>query len=345
MELSIVDTSQVTEGGTAVDALRATGELAVLADRLGYARYWLAEHHGAGRLNASSSPEVMIARVASLTTGIRVGSGTVLLNHHSAFRIAETFRLLHSMFPGRIDLGIGRANGMPAVDLALQRERSELARYEDYGSQIVEVLTWFDGSWPDRHPFADVPVMPGVQGNPEPWVLGSTPSSAAAAGELGLPYCFAAFINPRAVRTALDAYRRAFTPSPFRTGLQAPRAMVGINVSCAETEEAAARLRASVELFYQRLSRGEFGDGMPLPGAAVSELGGVPEPTEYVPGEWPRQFSAAPARLREMLEAMAEEVGADGFVLQDLIASPSDRQRSYELIADTFELEPRAADA
>lgn len=343
MQLSIVDTSQVTQGRTAVEALESTTRLARLADRLGYARYWLAEHHGAGRLNASSSPEVLIARVASVTSGIRVGSGTVLLNHHSAFRIAETFRLLHAMFPGRIDLGIGRANGGPAVDLALQRDRSAPVRHDDYGNQLVEVLTWLDDAFPAGHPFADTHLLPGVPGNPVPWVLGSSASSAVAAGRLGLPYCFAGFISPRGVRTALDAYREAFAPSRFGVGTGEPHTMVGINVSCAETESAAARLRATVELFYQRLFGGVISDGMPLPDDAVAELGALPEPSRYVPGDWPRSISAAPGRLREMVEAMAAEVGADEFVLQDLIADPADRRHSYELIAEAFDLPPREA--
>lgn len=338
MRLSLVDTAQVTAGQSAIEALDATAQLAALADRLGYTRYWLAEHHGAGRTNASSAPEVLIARVASVTTRIRVGSGAVLLNHHSAFRVAETFRLLHSLFPGRIDLGIGRANGLPAVDLALQRDRSRLSRLDDYGDQIVEILAWFDRAFPDGHPFADTDLFPGVAGNPEPWILGSTPSSARLAGQLGLPYCFAGFINPRGVRPALDLYRQSFQPSRFSTGVDEPHTMVGVNVTCAETEAEAARLRASVELFYHRLFRGVFGDGMPLPDASVAELGELPEPTRYVPGDWARSISAAPDRLRDMLETMAAEVGADELILQDLIAQPSDRQRSYELIADAFGL-------
>ena len=338
MELSIVDTSQVAPGGTAVEALEATAQLAQLADRIGYRRYWLAEHHGAGRMTASSAPEVLITRVASVTSRIRVGSGAVLLNHHSAFRVAETFRLLHALFPGRIDLGIGRANGLPAVDLALQRDRSRLTRLDDYGEQVVEILAWYDRSFPDQHPFAATELFPGVAGNPEPWILGSSLSSAHLAGQVGLRYCFAGFISPTAVKAALDTYRHSFRPSPFRTGVQEPHTMVGVNVTCADTETAARRLRASVELVYHRLFRGVLSDGMPPADAAVVELGGLPEPTQYRPGDWPRSISAAPDRLREMLEAMAAEVGADELVLQDLIAEPADRQRSYELIAQAFEL-------
>lgn len=345
MQLSIVDTAQVTAGATAQEAVAATGELAQLADRLGYARYWLAEHHGAGRMNASSNPEILIARVASMTTGIRVGSGAVLLNQHSAFQVAENFRLLHALFPDRVDLGIGRANASPAVDLALQRDRSRQARHDDYGEQIIEVLSWLDDAFPPDHPFAKIRLLPGVVGNPQPWILGSSTSSAVAAGQLGLPYCFAGFINPRGVRAALDAYREAFRPCQFGTGVDAPHTMVGVNVSCAETEQDAARLRATVELFYARLSRGRLSDGMPLPDTAVAELGALPEPRAYIPGDWARSISAAPDRLAEMLGSMASEVGADELVLQDMIADPADRQHSYRLIADAVGLTPRTASA
>ena len=200
-----------------------------------------------------------------MTEGIRVGSGSVLLNHHSAFRVAETFRLLHATFPGRIDLGIGRANG----------------------------------------------------------------------------YCVAGFINPGAVRTALDAYRQAFEPSPFTSGVVEPYTMVGINVSCGATEQEASRRKASVELVYHRLFRGVFGDGLATADTSVAELGGLPDPTRSVPGDWPRSISAAPNRLREMLESMAAEVGADEFILQDLIAAPADRQELCRLIAEVFELPAR----
>jgi luciferase family oxidoreductase group 1 len=139
------------------------------------------------------------------------------------------------MFPGRIDLGLGRATGMPAVDLALQRDRSRTVQLDDYDDQVAEILTWFDDSFPADHPFARVQLPPGVPGNPAPWILGSSSSSAVLAGRLGLPYCFAGFINPGGVGAALDAYREAFEPSPYGTGISEPHTMVGLNVSCAET--------------------------------------------------------------------------------------------------------------
>jgi luciferase family oxidoreductase group 1 len=230
------------------------------------------------------------------------------------------------------------------VDLALQRDRSSRSARDDYGEQVVEVLTWLDGTFPAEHPFARTELFPGVGGNPEPWLLGSSPGSAVIAGRLGMRYCFAGFINPRGVRSALDLYRREFRPSTFVTGVSQPTTMIGLNVSCAETEEAAARRRASVELFYVHLSRGRIPPGMTAPDAAIGELGGLPEPTRYIPGEWPRQISAAPTRLREMLESMADEVGADEIVLQDLIADPTDRRDSYRLIAETFDLGPQPAE-
>lgn len=333
MRLSIVDLAQITAGTTAVAALDSTVRLAQLADRLGYSRYWLAEHHGSARMVASSSPEIMIARVAAATTTIRVGSGTVLLNQHSAFRVAESFRLLHALFPGRIDLGLGRASAGAALDLALRRDRTGES-HNDYDEQVVEVLTWYDNAFPEGHSFAGISLYPGVSGNPEPWLLGSSPNSAVLAGLLGLPYCFAGFLNPGAVRAALETYRREFRPSTFGTGSAEPHTMVALNVCCAPTESAAARIRASIELTFVS-SRG---GGVVLADDAVAALGGLPEPTRYRRGEWPRSISAAPDRLRETLEAMAAEVGADELMLQDLIADPADRRLSYELIARAFEL-------
>lgn len=339
MKFSIVDISPVPEGGTARDAFVNSVALAQHAERLGYHRYWVAEHHGAAATNAGSNPEVLIARIAALTVRIRVGSGTVLLNHYSPFKVAETFRALHAMSPGRIDLGIGRANGLPVADFALQRDRREQQRFDDYDSQVAEVLGWLDQAFPADHPFAQVRIDGGVPGGPQPWLLGSSPNSAALAGRLGLPYCFAGFINPRGAAAAVQLYREQFQPSPFPSGVREPLVSLGMNVTCAPTDEEADRRRATVELFYRRLRAGIFPTA-PLPSAdaAVAELGGVPAPSVVSPGSWPQHISGGPSRVREMLEVMAADLGADEIVVQDLIASQVDRQESYALIADAFDL-------
>jgi luciferase family oxidoreductase group 1 len=291
----------VLAGSTAVEAFRTTIELARLADQAGFSRYWLSELHGV-RTNAGATPEIAVAAVASRTTNLRVGSGGVLLNHRSPYRVGETFLQLHAMFPGRIDLGIGRATSGRLINFALQQTRSAVLPEESYDDRIAELLFWFDG-FDDDHPFAKVPFFEGVAGRPEPWILGSNPSSAIVAARLGLAYCFAAFLNPAAAQVSLATYRREFQPSPFRVGLVEPYSMLGVNVVCAETEREALRVQAPGELVRRLAGAGHLPNGVPSPTHAIEQLGGPPEPTRYVPGSWPRSVAAAPARLRSLLEA------------------------------------------
>jgi luciferase family oxidoreductase group 1 len=336
MKLSMVDLTPVPRGGTAIEAYDQSVRLAQWAERLGYERYWAAEHHGK---IAGNVPEVLIARVAALTERIRVGSGVVLLNHYSPYKVAEVFQALEAMSPGRIDLGLGRANGRPESDYALQRDRSQILRFDDYDQQVTEVMAWLDGAFPEDHPFSAVRMSRGD--GPQPWVLGSSPSSAVLAGRLGLRYCFAGFINPSAAVAAGTAYRANFRPSPFPSGVQEPYAALGMNVSWGETDADGDRLRASVELFYKLLRSGEMNWRGPLPTAAeaVEQLGAVPAPSSVLPGAWPQHISGGPARVREMLETMAADVGACEIVLQDMIGDAAERWRSYELLAEAFELD------
>lgn len=338
MQLSMVELSPVPPGGTAIDAFADSVDLAQRAEAWGYSRFWVAEHHGGGAGNASSTPEVLIARIAANTHHIRVGSGTVLLNHYSPYKVAETFRVLHAMSPGRIDLGLGRANGLPVADYALQRDRSAVHRFDDYPEQVAEVLSWLGAAFPDDHPFSQIQLLPGVPGNPEPWVLGSSPNSAVIAGTLGLPYCFAGFINPRAAVTAAQTYREHFRPSQFPDGIAKPHVSLGINVTCADSDADADRLRSSVELFYQRLRSGTLPTGLPTPEEAVAELGAVPRPSQVKPGSWPQHISGSPHTIRDMLQIMADDLGAEEIVVQDMIARREDRLHSYALLSEAFDL-------
>lgn len=342
MNLSIVDTSPVLAGTTAVEAFATTAQLAELADEAGFSRYWLAELHGLPT-NASATPEVSIAAIAAKTRHLRVGSGGILLNHRSPYRAAETFLQLHAMFPGRIDLGIGRATSGPRIDFALQESRSRATPDDSYDERLTELLQWLDG-FAGGHPFADVPFFERVAGRPEPWILGSSPGSALVAARLGLPYCFAAFLNPAAAQASLATYRREFRPSSFRIGLTGPHSMVAINVVCAETEKEALRVQAAGELVRRRAAMGQLPNGVPSASDALRQLGGPPAATRYVRGKWPRSVAAAPARLRDLLECMVAEVEADELMIQDLIATPRERLASYRLIAEVFELDGNAAE-
>src|ERR1700758_3374373 len=212
LRVSILDQSPISEGSSGADALRNTVDLARLADDLGYARYWVAEHHGPPML-ACASPEVLIATIASSTERIRVGSGGVMLPHYSPLKVAETFTVLAGLFPGRIDLGLGRAAGTdPLTTFALQRDRRQ-ASPDDFPQQLAELLAYFDDSLPGDHPFARLAkVLPGLPELPVPWLLGSSAQSAIWAGQLALPYAFADFINSEGAEIT-KLYRERFVPT------------------------------------------------------------------------------------------------------------------------------------
>ncbi|MFF3874544.1 MsnO8 family LLM class oxidoreductase [Streptomyces sp. NPDC001978] len=337
MKISIVDTSPVLAGSTAAEAYKLTLDLAAQADQLGYSRYWMAELHGVPS-NASTSPEIAIAAIASRTSNLRVGSGAVLFNQRSPYRVAETFVQLNAMFPGRIDLGLGRATAGPLLDFALQSSRQAVATPEPYDDKVVELLHWFDG-FEDGHPFAQVPFFDGVAGRPKTWILGSSPASAVVAARLGLRYAFAANLNPGAAHTAMATYRKEFQPSPFSTGLQSPYSILGVSVVCGETEEDALRADAGGEVVRRLAATGRLApNGVPTTADALDQLGGLPQPYHYTPGRWPMNIAAAPDRLRDILQSMAAEVEADEVIIQDLIAQPEDRLTSYRLLAESFDL-------
>src|SRR3954469_15602783 len=202
LTLSVLDQSPISEGMTGADALRNTIDLATHADALGYSRYWVAEHHGTPML-ASASPEALIGPIASSTQNIRVGSGGVMLPHYSPLKVAETFSVLSGLFPGRIDLGIGRAPGTDQITtFALQRDRSR-AMPDDFPDQLAEVLAYLEDDLPKEHPSAPLAKqLPGRPDSPELWLLGSSPQSAVWAAQLGVPYSFDDFINPRGAEIA-----------------------------------------------------------------------------------------------------------------------------------------------
>src|SRR5450755_187361 len=235
MLLSVLDQSPIAQGSTGAEALRNTIDLARLADELGYHRYWVAEHHG-GPMLAGPSPEVLIGPLAAATEGIRVGSGGVMLPHYSPLKVAESFTILAALFPGRIDLGLGRASGTdPMTTYALQRDRRQ-ASPDDFPQQLAELLAYFEDDLPADHPFRRLAkTLPGLPQLPVPWLLGSSEQSAIWAGELGLRYAFADFINPQG-STIAQLYRERFAPV---RDLKAPRTAVAVWALAAPTDEEA----------------------------------------------------------------------------------------------------------
>ena len=337
MKLSIIDQSPVSTRMTAGQALANTIELARLADRLGYERYWIAEHHDIPTL-ASPAPEILIARLTGETQRIRLGSGGVMLPHYSSLKVAEVFRMLHALAPGRIDLGVGRApGGGPLVAFALRRERTEGAIPDDFPEQLMEVLAFLNREFLPQHPFSRLTVTPEMPGAPQVWLLGSSLWSASAAAELGLPYAFAHFISPEPARAALAHYHEHFKPSRY---LSAPQAIAALSVICAATDEEAVRLSASLRLVRRRIRSGERGL-VPSVEEAMSELGGGSAEAPNADLSSRPYFAGSPETLKAQLTALAAEWHLDELMVVTIVHDHSARLRSYELLAGAFGLRAR----
>jgi luciferase family oxidoreductase group 1 len=329
MRLSVLDQTPVSEGSSGPEALQNTLDLARAADGLGYHRYWLAEHHGLSL--AGPSPEVLIGPVAAATERIRVGSGGVMLPHYSPFKVAESFSLLAGLYPGRIDLAIGRASGTdPLITYALQRDRREVAP-DDFSQQLAELLAHFDGTFPPDHPFARLGrSLPGGDERPEIWLLGSSAQSAVWAAQLGLPYAFADFINPRG----------AGIVASYREQAAEPRTAIGVWAICADTDAEAERLATSIAMSFAMLRQGRP-IAVPTPERAARYLEQHGDPG----AAGRRRVVGSPATVRAGIEAVAAEYGTDEVILVTITHDHAARRRSYELIADAFGLRAPTARA
>ena len=333
MRLSILDQAPVAMGHTPAEALARSVDLARTGDALGYHRFWMSEHHAMQTL-ACTAPEIMLARIGAETRRIRLGSGGIMLPHYSAFKVAEQFSTLEAMYPGRIDLGVGRApGGGPVESLALRRER-RVQPVDDFADQLSELLAYFDGGFPSQHPFAKLRVMPETAAPPDVWLLGSSMWSAAAAAEFNLPYAFAHFFSPVATRAAVEAYRRAFVPGARRSQ---PEAMIAIGVIAAPTQEEAEYLHASVRLLQRRIRQG---DRRPVehPTAALDELRLSPQDAGEE-GEWRRYVVGTPERVREELEGIAQALQIEELVVNTITWDHAARLRSYDLLAQVMDLD------
>jgi luciferase family oxidoreductase group 1 len=323
LPLSVLDLAPVPAGTPAAESVRRTVELARLVERLGYRRLWFAEHHGMASV-ASSSPEVLIAHVAAATQRIRVGSGGIMLPNHAPLRIAEAFHTLEALHPGRIDLGLGRA---PGSDQAASRALRAM-HGEHFPALLAELIGLSRGELPQQAPYRRVRVMPDGLSLPPIWLLGSSGATARMAGSAGMGYSFAAHFSPGPAAPALSAYRDSFVPS---AGFPRPHAILGVAVVCAETDAAAERLAATMDLARLRINRGEF---MPLPSPDEALAYPYrPDERELVRQYREQVVIGRPVAVLQRLRQLQHETGADEMMIVTNLHGHAERLRSYELLA------------
>lgn len=332
--LSVLDQSPIREGGVAADAIGETVELAQAAESFGYHRYWVAEHHAHPGL-AGSAPELMVAQIAANTSKIRVGSGGVMLSHYSPYKVAENFRLLETLYPGRIDLGIGRAPGGTALaSTALQVGPGALGT-EHFGRQFADLIDFVGDTLPGDHPLGGLFANPRGPTVPEIWLLGSSDQSASLAAHFGIPLSFAHFIVGEGGPQIMAAYREYFKPS---AATPEPRGSIGVHVVCADTEQEADRLARSRDLWWHRL---EMGKPTPVPSVVEAERQHYSEQElQRIAFNRRRQVIGAPEQVRAELEAIATAYGVNEFVVLTVVHDFDARVRSYQLLAEVMGINP-----
>jgi luciferase family oxidoreductase group 1 len=334
--LSVLDQSPIRAGGTAAQAIAETIELARACERLGYHRYWVAEHHSSEGL-AGAAPEILVGRLAGATTRMRIGTGGVMLSHYSALKVAEQFRMLETLYPGRIDLGIGRAPGSDYVTARALAHGPGALGIEEFPRQIQDLLAYLRDTIPDGHPFAGVSAQPRGATAPELWLLGSSDQSAAYAAYFGCAFSFAHFITDRFGPEIMAAYRKQFRPSIW---YDKPEASIGVAAICAESEAEADRLALSRDLSRLRMDQGLRG---PVPSVEEAEAYDYSrEERLRIAFNRQRQVIGDPAQCKEKLLALGAAYGIDEFVIVTITYDFAARLKSYELLAREFGLTPRA---
>jgi luciferase family oxidoreductase group 1 len=335
MDLSVLDLSPISSGSSASETLWRTIDLAERADRLGFRRYWLAEHHNAASL-ASSAPEIMIGQIAARTKRIRVGAGGIMLPNHSPLKVAELFRVLSALYPGRIDLGLGRAPGTdPRTASVLRRGKASPAG-DELGEELDALLGYLAPDAVPREAFARTTLaIPTGVASPELWILGSSDVGSRVARERGFGFAFARHMNPLDAENELHAYRQSFVPSIHRSE---PRAIVSCAVVCAETDAEARRLAKSADLSLVHFSQGLR--DLPLPSVAEAEARVLDsEERAIFDMAAGRMILGDPDHVTSELRSIAERCGADELMIITHVHDHEARCRSYALLAEAFGLD------
>ena len=328
--LSILDLSPVSANSTAGQALRNSLDLARHADGLGFRRYWVAEHHNLPAI-ASSAPDIMIGQIAAVTNRIRVGSGGVMLPNHAPLMVAERFKVLEALFPGRIDLGLGRAPGTdPATSYALRR-RQGISEEDDFLERLNELMLLETRGFPSGHPFHNVRAMPSDVPLPPIYLLGSSDYSAQLAGHIGAAFSFAHHFADFDAAEAMRLYRDSFKPSVSH---EKPFAILATHVVCADTDTEAERLATTVDLNFVRRAKGEFQPLSSPDEAAAYDY--TPIDRARIARNRERVAVGSPATLKARLMPLIERTKADELMITSMLFDHTARKRSYELLAEVF---------
>lgn len=331
MKLGVLDQTPVPRGGTAEEAMRNTIELAKLTDRLGYSRYWVSEHHDTPGL-AGSSPEVLLGAIGAHTSRIRIGSGGVLLPHYSPYKVAENFRVLEALYPGRVDLGIGRApGGMPRSSFALRYGRAK-PKDEQWPDVLKELADYLGDGAPEGHELEGLQATPLAASKPDVWLLGSTDFSAKVAAQLGAGFSFAHFINGDGGHGVLADYMKSYRPGPLG---ESPRANVCVMAVCADSDEEAERIARLIDLRLLLFEKGEFRREMP-----TFEEAELYPYTEYdrsrISDNRNRMLVGGPDRIEAAMRRFQADYGVEEILVTAITDSQASRLRSYELLAERF---------
>lgn len=332
LKVGVLDQSPIVEGGDAAQAFRNSVELAQAAERLGYHRYWVAEHHGSGSF-AGSAPEILVGHIAARTTRIRVGSGGVMLMHYSPLKVAEVFKVLGTLYPGRIDLGIGRAPGSDGLTAAALAYGSKLGM-EYFAARTADLLAFLHDTLPFTEALAPVRALPIPPVVPETWVLGSTPDGAMLAAHFGLPFCYAHFISQSGMEKAIQVYRRDFKRSAY---LDRPKLGLGVSALVADTAERAELLARCTDLWRVRSEKGRF---LPFPATeSITDQSFTDDEEKLLESRRRRQFVGKAAEVGQNLRALVAETGAEELSIVSITHDLRERCRVYELLAPELGLD------
>lgn len=331
IKLSVLDQTPIRRGSNAYEALQESVELAKFTDTLGYTRYWLSEHHNISSL-AGAAPEVLIARLAGETKNLRFGSGGIMLPNHSTLKVAENFRLLEALYPGRIDLGLGRAPGGDRLTASILNP-SNTFNPKEYVQQITDLKGYLSENHEGDSILEKVRAIPRITTEPALWMLTSSGDSAHLAAHFGMALSFAQFINPAGGPEAIQTYRQQFRPS---AQLQKPQTSVGIFVYCGDTEEKANRVQAVMDYRLLSIERGRLDESPSF--EAIKDYDFSAEELARVRYNRHRMIVGTPDVVKEKITRLAKTCDVDEIIMSTFTDTFDDRLRSYELLSEIFEL-------